>query len=42
MKTFPNYHDLELLFRNESDDVKSNLDQEKNLKDVMHEINPGE
>ncbi|XP_028807106.1 uncharacterized protein LOC114761834 isoform X2 [Neltuma alba] len=42
MKTLPNYHDLELIFRSGSDDVMSNLHQEKNLQDDISEINAGD
>ncbi|KAK4277256.1 hypothetical protein QN277_015276 [Acacia crassicarpa] len=42
MKTLPNYHDLELIFRNESDDVMSNLHPEKTLQDFISEINAGD
>ncbi|XP_054799451.1 uncharacterized protein LOC129303898 isoform X2 [Prosopis cineraria] len=42
MKTLPDYHDLELIFRSESDDVMSDLHQEKNLQDVISEINAGD
>ncbi|KAF7830367.1 L10-interacting MYB domain-containing protein [Senna tora] len=41
-KILPNYHDLELIFREGSDDVTSNLHQEKNLEDVVSEINVGD
>lgn len=42
MKTFPNYRDLELIFKNGSDDVTSNFHQEKNLEDIISETNAGE
>ncbi|XP_019415148.1 PREDICTED: uncharacterized protein LOC109326796 [Lupinus angustifolius] len=41
-KTLPNYRDLELIFKDLSDDEISSLHQEQNLKDVTSEIKAGE